>query len=66
MMLFIDDARVAEIRRLCAIYPIDGVTTNPTLLERAGGDPVATLREIRAERMNWMTDVLLVIVEPCA
>jgi len=47
MMLFIDDARVAEIRRLCAIYPIDGVTTNPTLLERAGGDPVATLREIR-------------------
>ncbi len=38
-----------------------GVFTAELTVEN--GEP--TLREIRAERMNWMTDVLLVIVEPC-
>ena len=48
MKLFIDDANLAQIRRLCGLLPIDGVTTNPTILSRAGGDPVQTLRDIRA------------------
>lgn len=48
MKLFIDDANLSEIRRLCDLYPIDGVTTNPSILAKAGGDPVSVLREIRA------------------
>ena len=47
MKLFIDDANVNEIRRLCDLYPIDGVTTNPTILARTGRDPVEVLKEIR-------------------
>lgn len=48
MKLFIDNADIREIRRLYDLYPIDGVTTNPTILAKAGDDPKATLREIRA------------------
>ena len=48
MKLFIDDANLAEIRRLCDLYPIDGVTTNPSILSRAGSDPIGVLKEIRA------------------
>ena len=48
MKLLIDDADIREIKRLYDLYPIDGVTTNPSILARAGGDPAATLREIRA------------------
>ncbi|MBQ7488182.1 MAG: fructose-6-phosphate aldolase [Clostridia bacterium] len=48
MKLFIDDANTSEIRRLCDLYPVDGVTTNPTILARTGKDPVSVLREIRA------------------
>ena len=48
MKLFIDDASLAQIERLCGFLPIDGVTTNPTILARAGGDPARTLTDIRA------------------
>ena len=48
MKLLIDDANLSEIKRLCDLYPIDGVTTNPSILAKAGSDPEATLREIRA------------------
>ena len=47
MKLLIDDANVKEIRRLCDLYPIDGVTTNPSILAKAGGNPVEVLKEIR-------------------
>ncbi len=47
MKLFIDDADVNEIRRLSDLYPIDGVTTNPTILSRTGRDPIEVLKEIR-------------------
>ena len=47
MKLFIDDANVDEIRRLTDLYPIDGVTTNPTILSRTGNNPVEVLKEIR-------------------
>lgn len=47
MKLFIDDANVEEIRRLCDIYPIDGVTTNPSILSKVGRNPVEVLKEIR-------------------
>lgn len=48
MKLLIDDARLSEIQRLWDIYPVDGVTTNPTILARAGGKPYETLKAIRA------------------
>ena len=47
MKLLIDDADVKEIRRLCDIYEIDGVTTNPTILAKAKRNPRDVLCEIR-------------------
>lgn len=48
MKLLIDDANIGEIKRLYDLYPIDGVTTNPSILAKAGSDPKAVLTEIRA------------------
>ncbi len=48
MKLLIDDADINEIRRLCDCYPIDGVTTNPSILSKTGRKPYEVLREIRA------------------
>ena len=48
MKLFIDNANVDDIKRLINLYPIDGVTTNPSILAKAGRDPRETLSEIRS------------------
>ena len=48
MKLYLDTANLDAIRETVAYYPIVGVTTNPTILSREGGDPVATLKAIRA------------------
>ena len=48
MKFFIDTADVGEIRDLAATGLLDGVTTNPTLFARAGGDVFASLQEICA------------------
>ena len=45
MKLLIDDANLADIKRLYDLYPIDGVTTNPSILAKAGSDPAAVLRD---------------------
>lgn len=47
MKLFIDDADINAIRELTEYYPIDGVTTNPSILAKAGRDPRETLKMIR-------------------
>ena len=47
MKICIDDADVSEIRRLYALYPIYGVSTNPTILAKCGRPPYEVLREIR-------------------
>lgn len=47
MELYLDTADLAQIRRLIDLYPLDGVTTNPGLLAKVGGDPVKALRDIR-------------------
>ena len=47
MRLLIDDADMGEIRRLYDLYPIDGVTTNPSILAKTGRDPYDVLKEIR-------------------
>ena len=48
MKLYIDTANLDAIREGMKYYPLIGVTTNPTLLSREGGDPVETLKAIRA------------------
>lgn len=53
MKLLIDDADIQAIRSVYEYYPVDGVTTNPSILARVGlsqgeQNPYALLREIRA------------------
>lgn len=47
MKLFIDDANTANIKTLYEYYPVDGVTTNPSILAKTGRNPKETLQEIR-------------------
>ena len=46
MKFFIDTADVGEIREIAATGMLDGVTTNPTLVAKAGKDFRATIKEI--------------------
>ena len=46
MKLFIDTANVEDIEALAPLGIIDGVTTNPSLLAKVGGDPRAVLKRI--------------------
>lgn len=48
MKLFIDTANIEEIREAYAMGVISGVTTNPSLVAREGGDFRAMLEEITA------------------
>lgn len=47
MKLLIDAADIEKIRELYRIIPIDGVTTNPSILAKNGRQPYETLRAIR-------------------
>lgn len=46
MKFFVDSANLEEIREAASLGLCDGVTTNPTLLAKEGGDPFAVLRGI--------------------
>ncbi|MCY4191772.1 MAG: fructose-6-phosphate aldolase [Rhodospirillaceae bacterium] len=46
MKFFIDTADLDEIRDLAATGLLDGVTTNPSLIAKSGGDFLETIREI--------------------
>ena len=46
MKFFADTAEIAEIRELAATGLLDGVTTNPSLVQKSGRDFVEVLREI--------------------
>ena len=48
MQLLIDSADLEKIKQLYAYYPVDGVTTNPSILARSGRPPYEVLQEIRA------------------
>jgi transaldolase len=48
MKFFIDTAEIDEIKDLAATGMVDGVTTNPTLIMKAGRDFVEVTREICA------------------
>ena len=47
MKLIIDSADTKAIERLCSYYPIDGVTTNPSIIAKSGRQPYEVLKEIR-------------------
>ena len=47
MKLLIDDANVEVIKKIYEYYPIDGVTTNPSILAKSGRPPYEVLKEIR-------------------
>jgi transaldolase len=46
MKFFADTAEISEIRELAATGLLDGVTTNPSLIAKAGGNFLETVREI--------------------
>ena len=48
MKLFVDSGNVKDIASLAPLGIVDGVTTNPSLLAKAGGDPRTVLKEICA------------------
>jgi transaldolase len=48
MKFFADTADIADIRKLAETGLLDGVTTNPSLIKKAGRDFVETVREIAA------------------
>ena len=48
MELLIDDANVTAIERIYEYYPVDGVTTNPSILAKSGRPPFEVLKEIRS------------------
>lgn len=47
MKLIIDDANVKMIKKIYEFYPVDGVTTNPSILAKSGRQPFDVLKEIR-------------------
>src|SRR4026209_2161141 len=47
MKLFVDTGSVKDIEALAAIGILDGVTTNPTLLAKEGGDYKQILKRVR-------------------
>lgn len=47
MKFIIDDANVDKIKEIYEYYPVDGVTTNPSILARSGRNPYDVLKEIR-------------------
>lgn len=48
MLILIDHANVDAIKETLSYLPVDGVTTNPTILYREGREPLDLLHEIRA------------------
>ncbi len=47
MRLLLDTANLEDIRYYNELFPIEGVTTNPTILSKEGGDVLKLLKSIR-------------------
>lgn len=47
MRILLDTANLEDIKYFNTYYPIEGVTTNPTILSKEGGDVIAQLKAIR-------------------
>ena len=51
MHLLLDTANIQQIQYYCDILPVTGVTTNPSILQKAGEKELWTLLEIWASCM---------------
>ena len=49
MKIFLDTAVFEDIHKFNQTGLIDGVTTNPSLILKSGGDPVETIKKISGE-----------------
>ena len=61
MEFFIDSADIEAIRELCDFLPIDGVTTNPTIITKSGKEPeqvFAELAEVLTEDQKIIAQVV--------
>lgn len=47
MKFIIDDANVEAIKNLYEYFPVEGVTTNPSILAKSKRPPYEVLKEIR-------------------
>ncbi|WP_297281777.1 transaldolase family protein [uncultured Anaerococcus sp.] len=47
MKLLIDDANLENIEQISELFPVDGVTTNPTILSKQGENPKKRIIKIR-------------------
>lgn len=47
MLILIDDANLDAIKKIYENFPCDGVTTNPSILKKQGGNPMEVLKAIR-------------------
>ena len=47
MKFIIDDADIKKIKEIYEYFPVDGVTTNPSILAKSGRQPFDVLKEIR-------------------
>lgn len=47
MRILLDTANLSDIKYFNEYYPIEGVTTNPTILSKEGGDVIANISKIR-------------------
>ena len=47
MKLLIDDANLERIKQIYEYYPVDGITTNPSILAKERKNPYAVLKQIR-------------------
>jgi transaldolase len=56
MKFFVDTADVAEIKDLAASGLLDGVTTNPSLIMKAGRPMLDVIQEICAIFKHALTD----------
>ena len=59
MEFFIDSADIEAIRELCEYLPIDGVTTNPTIIAKSGKEP----EQVFAELAEVLTDDQKIIAQ---
>ena len=61
MEFFVDTADTQAIRELCEYLPIDGVTTNPTIITKSGKEPeqvFAELAEVLTEDQKIIAQVV--------
>ena len=63
MEFFIDSADIEAIRELVAFLPIDGVTTNPTILTKSGKDPEQVFAEL-CEVLTEDQKIIAQVVSP--